>query len=134
MAIHALLAPRQLGSGMRPGSGWLVGGQRLGFGQGVDRVGCASVVGALTREHVQSLQALANTVVRGLEAVEQDYHGRQRINELLNVQPRLAVENGQKIIHARCLLGEHCLQVAHTSPRTFPRDSGCKARCAWGHR
>ena len=60
----------------------------------------------LTREQVQTLQDFAAQVAEGLEDADADLETRCGIVEDLDVWATLAVEDGQKVVYARCMLGE----------------------------
>lgn len=60
----------------------------------------------MSQEQLQVLQNFAALVREELDSLEQDYEGRYRIVELLNVQATLTTEEDQKVIYVRCILGE----------------------------
>ena len=66
---------------------------------------------ALTEEQVQGVQQFAARVGQGLESA--DFETRRRVIEALDVTVTLAVENGQRVAYARCLLGSQPLSVAN---------------------
>ena len=50
--------------------------------------------------------------LEGLDAAEQGFETRHEIIELLNVKGTPAVEDEQKAIHMRCMLGDEELSIA----------------------
>lgn len=60
----------------------------------------------LSQEQLQVLHQFAATVREELDDLEDNYEGRCRIIELLDVQATLTVEDNQKIVYVRCILGE----------------------------
>ncbi len=42
--------------------------------------------------------------------------GMRRYFELLDVRGKIAIENGEKVVHASCKLGRQRLSVVETSP------------------
>jgi len=70
----------------------------------------------LTHGHVQTLQDFAARITKGLMLAESEISVRRALIEDLDVQVTLAVEDGQKVVYARCLLGEQRLLVV--SPTT----------------
>jgi site-specific DNA recombinase len=69
----------------------------------------------LTQEQVQSLQEFASRVAEGLDAADADFATRRGIIEDLDVWVTLAVEDGQKVVYARCIFGDNCLPVVHSN-------------------
>jgi hypothetical protein len=71
----------------------------------------------LTVDRIESLQDFTAKIVRGFEAAEEDFETRHRVIQLLDAQATLAVENGQKVVYARCILGEaeRCV-VSNSTP------------------
>ena len=62
---------------------------------------------SLSEDEIQSLRDFAAEVAEGLQCAEEDFETRRRIIEELDVQVTLSVEDGQKVLYARCMLGEH---------------------------
>jgi site-specific DNA recombinase len=60
----------------------------------------------LSDEQIQSLQDFAAEVAEGLAAAEEDFETRRQVIEALDVRVTLAVEDDQKVIYVRCVLGE----------------------------
>jgi site-specific DNA recombinase len=67
----------------------------------------------VTQEQMQTLQDFAADVAEGLEAAEADFQTRRCIIEALDVQATLAVEDGQKVVYVRCVLGKKLLPIDH---------------------
>lgn len=69
----------------------------------------------LTEEQVATITEFAQQVAQGLETVNRGFEARRRVIDLLDVQATLAVENGQKVVYVRCMMGEDALSIASTS-------------------
>jgi site-specific DNA recombinase len=69
-----------------------------------------------TEEQMQTLETMVTEVRVRLEIVGADFEMRRRITEALDMQVKLAAEDGEKTIHARCVLGKKVLSlVSHTT-------------------
>jgi len=75
----------------------------------------------LTDEQIQTITDLAERVKRRLPALDESFEARRRLIELLDVWVTLAVEDGKKIVYARCLLGESTLCIVSTNIGTVRR-------------
>jgi hypothetical protein len=62
--------------------------------------------GTLTDTQIVSLKDFAAKVAPGLEVAEADFATRRGVVEALDMQVVLAVEDGQKVVHARCVVGK----------------------------
>jgi site-specific DNA recombinase len=60
----------------------------------------------LTEEQIVGLQAFAAEVAQGLASSEQDFAFRRFVIETLEVSATLTVEDGEKVVYARCILGD----------------------------
>lgn len=69
----------------------------------------------LTEEQIEEMQRFAADVAEGLQAAEEDLQIRRSIIEMLDLQVTLAEESGQKVIYARCMLGEEELSLSSHS-------------------
>lgn len=58
----------------------------------------------LTDEAIQNIQSFVLEMGRGLEKADNDFSLRREGMEALNVQVILAIENGEKVVHASCFL------------------------------
>ncbi len=78
-----------------------------------ERVGLATQLEArtLTPGQVRALQDFAARTAKGLVHAEDDISERRALIEDLSVQVTLTMEDGQKVVYARCLLGEKRLLV-----------------------
>jgi site-specific DNA recombinase len=75
----------------------------------------------LTDDQIASLQDFAAQISEGLDEAEVDFATRLRIVNELEVEATLAIEEGEKVIHARCNLKEEVLStVTPTSSDTAP--------------
>jgi len=76
---------------------------------------------ALTDEQVQTITEFAQRVRGGLEVAEGDFEKRRRVIDLLDIQATLAVEDGEKVVYVRCIVGDGVLPIAaRTSYSTCP--------------
>ena len=68
----------------------------------------------LTAEQIQTIQDFAVKMAKGLTEADADgsFESRQQILEQLHVQAILAMEDGEKVVHACCILGEKVLYLA----------------------
>jgi hypothetical protein len=66
----------------------------------------------LSEEHIQTLMSFAATVSENLQAMSDDFAVRRRLMVELDVQATLAVEDGQKVVYANCVLGQEVLSIA----------------------
>ena len=69
----------------------------------------------LNAEEIEILRAFAVEAAQGLDIAEADPKARQRVIEMLDVQATLTVEDGKKVIYARCILGEKVLSLVSNS-------------------
>jgi site-specific DNA recombinase len=75
----------------------------------------------IAEEQVPVLREFAAEVAARLEAAEEDFEVRQGIIEILDVQVTLTVEEGQKVVYPRCVLGGDLrLLCMDTSPPPGP--------------
>ena len=72
----------------------------------------------LSAEQIQSIQEFAAKVGENLEAMDADFDARRRIIEELDVWATLAVEDEQKVVYARCIIGCDALSIVSKSTRT----------------
>jgi hypothetical protein len=79
---------------------------------------------SLTQEQIVGILAFAAQVAEGLAAAEEDFEARRRIVEMLRLEATLAVENGEKVIYVRCIVGEAVLSLP-------PNGSGTSLRYRW---
>jgi site-specific DNA recombinase len=85
----------------------------------------------VTAEQIQSIQDFALKMAKGLTAVDTDdsFELRQQILDQLHLQAILSVEDGVKVAHACCILGEDVFQIASGTTRTRSRaGSPCRGR------
>jgi len=71
---------------------------------------------SLTQEQVQQLQDVARRVAKGLEAADDDFQTRLAIIETLDVRATLAVENGERVVYVRGILGDEALSITSNTP------------------
>jgi site-specific DNA recombinase len=67
----------------------------------------------LTEEDVATIEEFAERVRTGLDNA--DFEAKRQVIELLDVQVVLNVEDGQKVAHVRCELGQELLIVSDTT-------------------
>jgi SMC interacting uncharacterized protein involved in chromosome segregation len=68
----------------------------------------------LSMEQIETIQEFAARVTENLEAMRDDFEMKRRLVEELDVHVTLAVEDGQKVVYARCLLGEDLFLTSST--------------------
>jgi site-specific DNA recombinase len=70
----------------------------------------------LTTEQIQTMQEFAAKVGEKLEVMGDDFDAKRGLIEALEVQATLTLEDGEKVVYARCILGEQRSPIAsHTS-------------------
>jgi len=69
----------------------------------------------LSGDQVETIKKFAQEIATGLENAEHSFEARRRLVDLLDVQVTLAIEDGQKIGYARCILGEVALPIVPTT-------------------
>jgi hypothetical protein len=84
------------------------------FGQ--DRICLAAFLESrvFSSEQIQTVQDFAAKVRENLEAMQDDFEMKRRLVEELEVCVTLTVEDGRKVIYARCLLGEGVCLTSRT--------------------
>ncbi|MBU0494346.1 MAG: recombinase family protein [Chloroflexi bacterium] len=87
-----------------------------------ERSGLAAQIEAqtLTAEQVQTIVDFAATIREAVEEADADFTHRRNLIELLDVQATLTIEDGQKVVYARCLVGEETLPIV--SPNSHSRE------------
>jgi site-specific DNA recombinase len=65
----------------------------------------------LTDDQIMTIEGFAKKVSAGLEMADQDFEARRQIIDLLDMRVTLAIEDGKKIAHLRCLLDEASLSI-----------------------
>jgi hypothetical protein len=68
----------------------------------------------LTTEQIQTIQSFAAKVGENLEAMDGDLAAMRALIAALDVQVTLVVENGQKFVYTRCIVGESSCSVSQT--------------------
>jgi hypothetical protein len=68
----------------------------------------------LSVEQLQTIQEFGTKVSEHLEAMRDDFEMKRRLVEELDVCVTRAVEDGQKVIYARCLLGGDVFLTSNT--------------------
>ena len=74
--------------------------------------------GRLNKHIRATIADFAKEVAEGLDKAEENFDARRRVIDLFNVQVTLTIEDGQRVIRARCYIGEESLPIARTTPRT----------------
>ena len=73
---------------------------------------------AFTEEQVKDLESIAAQIAAGLEGAGGDHDLQRFVVETLDVRARLAIEEGQKVVHVQCMLEDEGLSVgSHTTHR-----------------
>lgn len=70
----------------------------------------------LTDKQIESIMEFGKKLGRALEKADKDFKKRRQLVEVLNMQVTLTIENGQKIAHISCILGEDDLCIENTTP------------------
>ncbi len=71
---------------------------------------------ALTDEQIEAIVSFAAKVKEGLAEAEEDFDARRQMIEYLDVQVKLAIEEGEKVAHVSCVVGKEVLSiVSHSS-------------------
>jgi site-specific DNA recombinase len=69
----------------------------------------------LSDDQIMTIEDFARKVAGGLAKAETDFEARRQIIDLLDVRVTLAIEEGQKVAHVRCLVEGAELPVASTT-------------------
>lgn len=78
----------------------------------------------LTDEQVQTITGFAERVRGGLVTADQEFEKRRQLIDALDVRATLVVEDGEKVVYARCMLGENTLPVASNTIKSQTRLPG----------
>jgi len=68
----------------------------------------------ITDEQLEEIEAFCAQIRTGLDMVTPEV--KQQIIELLDVRGKMALENNEKVVYVKCLLGQQRLSVVATSP------------------
>jgi site-specific DNA recombinase len=82
---------------------------------------------SLTQGQIADMQAFAAEVAEGLAAAEEDFAARQRIVDMLRLEATLAVENDEKVVYVRCMIGEAMLSLSPNGSGISRRSRCCSA-------
>lgn len=74
----------------------------------------------LTAEQIQALEEFASQVADGLESADQSIDARRQILEILDTHATLAIEDGQKVVYARCALKKESTRLLSANTYTPP--------------
>jgi hypothetical protein len=68
----------------------------------------------ISDEQIEDIEAFCSQLREGLEnaTVEQ----KRQIIDMLDVRGKLSIENEEKVVYVKCILGQQLLSVARTSP------------------
>ena len=72
----------------------------------------------LTEKQIQRIQEFSEVVAEGLGRAEGNFEARRQIIELLDVRVTLTVEDGEKVVYVRCILGDDSLSVDDPTTRS----------------
>ncbi|MFN8474895.1 MAG: recombinase family protein [Anaerolineae bacterium] len=78
----------------------------------------------LSPHMIENLQAFARQVGAGLTEADESLDVQLSVVELLNVEATLAVEDGQKVVYARCLVGAADLSLGEPSRQSGKGETG----------
>jgi len=67
----------------------------------------------ITDEQIETIELFASKVALGLPHMT--FEQKRQLIDLLDVQATLAVEEGQKVVHVRCEIGEETLRIVSTN-------------------
>ncbi len=70
---------------------------------------------SLTEEQIREIKIFTAEVRENLPSFRIDFNGRRKLIEMLDVQIRLTIEDGQKVVYAECFLDEKRLPIASNS-------------------
>jgi hypothetical protein len=70
---------------------------------------------SLTAERIRTVQEFAAEVNENLEAMNNDYGAMRGLIEALDVQVTLTVEDGEKVVNARSIVGEDSWPASDTT-------------------
>lgn len=65
----------------------------------------------LTQEETQIIKEFAITVRQGLQLAASDFEAKRKILDLLDVQVTLVVENKEKVVYAKCRIGDTTMTI-----------------------
>jgi site-specific DNA recombinase len=66
-----------------------------------------------TEKDIANIEGFCESIRENLDQVT--YEGKRRILDLLDVRGKLAIENEEKVIYVKCIIGQQLLSVARTS-------------------
>jgi len=69
---------------------------------------------SLSEEQLQSVIQFAQVIAEEVEEADQDFETRCEIIEALQVRGELGIEDGEKVLHLHCILGETDLLIGST--------------------
>ena len=75
---------------------------------------------SLSDDQIMTIEDFAKEVAGGLAKAEESFEVRRQIIDLLDVQVRLTIEEGQKIAYVRCLVDEAELPIVSPASKTAP--------------
>jgi hypothetical protein len=83
-----------------------------------ERAGLAAHLeaGELTENQIKTLKDFIARVTDGIDIAEADFETRRGVIEALNVQATLAVEDGRKVAHVACIVGERVCELRRITP------------------
>jgi site-specific DNA recombinase len=70
---------------------------------------------SLTAEEIRSLQEFAARIGKNLAEMDDDFDAKRAIVDALDVQVTLTVEDGQRVLYARCIIAEYDCEVSHNT-------------------
>ena len=82
----------------------------------------------LSAEQIRTLQEFAAKVGEKLGKMEDDFVARRALIEALDMQVTLMIEDGQKVVYARCILGERSLSIVSRGTRALAHARRSTAR------
>jgi hypothetical protein len=67
----------------------------------------------LRKVHIANIEAFCDSIRDNIDLFA--FEGMRRILDLLDVRGKLAIENEEKVIYVKCIIGQQLLSVAQTS-------------------
>lgn len=72
----------------------------------------------LTANQIKQIQEYTKVVAEGLRVAEESFEARRQIIELLDVRVTLTIEDDEKVVYVRCILGDDSLSIDNPTSRS----------------
>jgi len=70
-----------------------------------------------TDQEIETLVEHARKLAKGIEVASGDFEAKRRIVEMLNLEAKFSVEDGEQVCRVDCILGNGRLQRGHTTSK-----------------